>query len=319
MRFLSSLFLVFIFISNSLIAQDRKIYTVQQGETLYGISKTLTVSVAELQSWNNLSDNTLSIGDTLFYYISTTPQTQPLEEQAPSLVAISKPQENIFYIVKSGDNLTVIARRHNMGLAELKKLNNLTSDILRIGQQLSVKKVKDSFAPSVSQFSKESSPQGTFAVYTLGANESMASILSKFEMAEKELQELNPEVNIASLDRGQKITVLLPPSRVFKNPYSNNASLQDLGSVGVDYYKENEFGNSTTSGELYNPNELTAAHSNIALGSILFIENTETSSGVYVRVNDRITGSGLKLSYKAFRILRLENSVNPTVTIYTDS
>ncbi|HET8864440.1 MAG TPA: septal ring lytic transglycosylase RlpA family protein, partial [Gracilimonas sp.] len=71
-------------------------------------------------------------------------------------------------------------------------------------------------------------------------------------------------------------------------------------------------------GELYDPEALTAAHSNIALGSIIFIENVETGNGVYVRINDRITGSGLKLSQRAFSILQLDKATQPAVTIYTE-
>lgn len=318
MKFFTSLLFILFITWASVYAQEKKTYTVQQGETLYSISKTLDVSVAELQSWNDLTDNALSIGDELVYY--TVEQEQEAETAiGESLVSISTPPENIFYTVKSGDNLTVIARAHNMTVQELRALNDLSSDILSIGQQLSVRKMKDSVGPSVSEFSEESSPQGTFVVFTVEQNQTLSDILRKFKMSEKELQELNPEVNLSSITQNQKITVLLPPSKSYSNPYLNSASLQDLGEVGVSSYKTSELGNTTVNGELYNPDELTAAHSNIALGTIIFIENSKTKAGIYVRINDRITDSGLKLSGKAFRILGLNDLSNPTVTIYTES
>ncbi|MEQ9265572.1 MAG: LysM peptidoglycan-binding domain-containing protein [Balneolaceae bacterium] len=315
MKYLTPLFILLFAFSMNLSAQEKKSYTVKEGETLYGISKLLEVSVAELQEWNNIDDSGISIGQELIYYVKEV--EEPPAEPVRSLVNISNPAENTFYIVKSGDNLYTIARFHNMTLEELKTLNELTSDVLRIGQRLSVKKI--SVAPSVSEFSEESSPQGSFAIYTVERGQTLTDILTKFKMTERELQELNPEISVVALDRGQQITVLLPPSRSYDNPYLNNANLQDLGTVGASLYNDSELGNATTNGELYNPEELTAAHSNIALGSIIFIENSETKSGIYVRINDRITDSGLKLSAKAFRILGLENSGNPTVTIYTDS
>lgn len=319
MKLLSSFFGLLFFLSVALLAQEQKKHTVKQGETLYGISKLLNVTVAELQQWNNLTDNIISIGDELIYYDSSGEQQPTTETPAKSLIEISTPPENTYYTVKSGDNLTIIARQHNMTVQELRELNNLTSDLISIGQQLSVRKLVDSVAPSTSEFSEESQPQGTFAVYTVEAGQTSSDILKKFKMTQRELQELNPDVNIAALDRNQKITVLLPPSRSYDNPYENKASLQDLGTVGVSSYQPSELGNTTTNGELYNPDELTAAHSNIALGTIIFIENPETKSGIYVRINDRITESGLKLSAKAFRILGLENLTNPTVSIYTES
>lgn len=303
-------------------AQNQQIHTVSSGETLYSISRALDVTVAELRSWNNLTSDGLAIGQELIYYTEAEMQVEepPVpEDVGESLISVSTPQENEYYTVKSGDNLTTIARAHDMTLSELRELNNISRDLLRIGQQLAVRKVKDSVAPSASEYSDENAPQGSFVIYTVETGENLDDVLAKFEMTESELQQLNPEVNINSLDRNQRITVLLPPSSNFENPYTFSASLQDLGSFVASAYGNNEIGNTTTSGELYNPNQLTAAHSNITIGSILFVENPETGSGIYVRINDRITESGLKLSSTAYRILGLTNSDNPSVTIFTES
>lgn len=303
-------------------AQNQQIHTVSSGETLYSISRALDVTVAELRSWNNLTSDGLAIGQELIYYTEAELQVEepPVpEDVGESLISVSTPQENEYYTVKSGDNLTTIARAHDMTLSELRELNNISRDLLRIGQQLAVRKVKDSVAPSASEYSDENAPQGSFVIYTVETGENLDDVLAKFEMTESELQQLNPEVNINSLDRNQRITVLLPPSSNFENPYTFSASLQDLGSFVASAYGNNEIGNTTTSGELYNPNQLTAAHSNITIGSILFVENPETGSGIYVRINDRITESGLKLSSTAYRILGLTNSDNPSVTIFTES
>lgn len=303
-------------------AQNQQIHTVSSGETLYSISRALDVTVAELRSWNNLTSDGLAIGQELIYYTEAELQVEepPVpEDVGESLISVSTPQENEYYTVKSGDNLTTIARAHDMTLSELRELNNISRDLLRIGQQLAVRKVKDSVAPSASEYSDENAPQGSFVIYTVETGENLDDVLAKFEMTASELQQLNPEVNINSLDRNQRITVLLPPSSNFENPYTFSASLQDLGSFVASAYGNNEIGNTTTSGELYNPNQLTAAHSNITIGSILFVENPETGSGIYVRINDRITESGLKLSSTAYRILGLTNSDNPSVTIFTES
>ncbi len=313
---------LFLFISISIAAQSRQTHVVSSGETLFSISRTLEVTVAELRSWNNLESDALAIGQELVYFIAEEPVLPPApttEEAGETLISISIPQENEYYTVKSGDNLTNIARAHDMTLNELRELNNLSSDLLRIGQRLAVRKVRDSVAPSASEFSDSQAPQGSFVIYTVQENEELDSILAKFEMTNSELQQLNPEINLDALDRNQRITVLLPPSSNFNNPYAVKANLLDLGLFQASAYSTSEIGNSTTSGELYNPSALTAAHSNITIGSILFVENPESGVGIYVRINDRITASGLKLSNSAFRILGLADSANPQVTIYSES
>ena len=100
------------FISNS--------YTVQKGDTLYGIANKLGTTVSELKNTNNLTSDTLSIGQVL---------------KIPN----SNNEENsntITYTVKSGDSLYSIAKNYDVTVDAIKKENNLTSNLLSIGQIL---------------------------------------------------------------------------------------------------------------------------------------------------------------------------------------
>lgn len=312
--------LLFLAGSANLLAQEKASYMVKQGDTLYNISKRLDVTIAELKEWNSLTGNEIELGQELIYYLPKPEikQTEELpDEPSDPLVSRSPASQNTFYTVKSGDTLYRIAQQHNMSLELLRSLNNLMDDNLRVGQKLAVKKT--TVAPSVGRFLEKSSPQGIFSVYKLKSGERLDELLTRFKMTEEEFQYLNPEIQIGNVTAGQEITVLLPPSRKYQNPYLQKADLQDLGQVQVIKYDESAIGETTTIGELYNPQLLTAAHSNIALGSIIFIENTKTGNGVYVRVNDRVTGSGLKLSNKAFEALKLQTTSQPAVTIYTET
>ncbi|HCT54750.1 MAG TPA: hypothetical protein DF712_20080 [Balneola sp.] len=318
-RILKTLFvgLLIVGFSNSVSAQEKKTYIVKQGDTFYSISKALDVTVAELKEWNGISSNVLEIDQELIYYVLTSVQEIPdslTQEDTSSLITSPSASPNTYYLVKSGDSLYKIARENDMTVQELKDLNNLTSNNLRIGQRLAVKSV--SVAPVVSEFSNESSPQGKFALYTLSGSDDLSFVLNKFEMTEKELQALNPQIDVNNLKLAKNITVLLPPSKTFENPYLEKADLQDLGSVPVMIYSDNDRGNTTTNGELYNPEKLTAAHSNISIGSIIFVENPANGKGIYVRINDRITNAGLKLSHSAFRILDLVPNQPQSVSIY---
>ena len=102
-------------------------YTVKAGDTLYGIAKEYGLSVEELKKMNDLKNNNLSINQKLL---------------------VSGTGENIIggdydtYIVKSGDNLYAIARKYGISVDKLKNINNLSSNLLSIGQKLLVPKLQ---------------------------------------------------------------------------------------------------------------------------------------------------------------------------------
>ncbi|MFY7899670.1 MAG: LysM peptidoglycan-binding domain-containing protein [Chitinophagaceae bacterium] len=63
-----------------------KTHTVQQGETLYKLSKQYNISIAQLQQWNNMSDLNVKIGQVLFL----SPNNSGLESQKAT-VETTKP------------------------------------------------------------------------------------------------------------------------------------------------------------------------------------------------------------------------------------
>lgn len=285
-------------------------HTVQRQETLFSISKQYNVSIAEIKNWNNLSSNNLRVGQELTIYPS-----EANNQEQQSLVAEKEAQRNSYYTVKSGDSLYKIAQEHDMTVEELKSLNDLTSNTIRVGQQLTVRS-KPAPPPSVADEDIESSPQGKFMVHTVsGGTKTLQDLLNKFRMDEQEFRALNPSIERDRFESGSEITILAPPTRTYENPYLMSSSMQDLGSTAVSQYSKNERGNPTTNGELHNPNDLTAAHSNISLGSVIYIENNDNNRGVYVRINDRHSGNGLKLSSAAWQTLNFSGNL-PTVTIY---
>ena len=94
-------------------------YTVVPGDTLYSIARRFNTTVDELKFLNNLTNNTLSIGEILTIPGNTL---------------------NATYKVKAGDNLYKIANTFNTTVSALKEVNNLVSDILQIGQELKITK-----------------------------------------------------------------------------------------------------------------------------------------------------------------------------------
>lgn len=98
------------------------LYIVKSGDTLYSIAKRYDTTVNELIKLNNLSSRILSIGQQLRIPINVDTGTT----------------DYILYTVKVGDNLYKIAKNNGVTVQQIKNLNNLTSDLLTIGQQLKI-------------------------------------------------------------------------------------------------------------------------------------------------------------------------------------
>ncbi|HJV32355.1 MAG TPA: LysM peptidoglycan-binding domain-containing protein, partial [Bacillales bacterium] len=94
-------------------------YTVKAGDTLWRIASLNNTTVQNLISYNNLTSSTIHIG-------------QQLNLNAPST------QDTVMYTVKSGDSLSLIARTYNTTVTELKSINQLASDLIRVGQTLKI-------------------------------------------------------------------------------------------------------------------------------------------------------------------------------------
>ncbi|HLR30936.1 MAG TPA: LysM peptidoglycan-binding domain-containing protein [Fodinibius sp.] len=287
-----------------------KTHRVQNDETLFSISKKYHVSIAELKAWNDLKSNRLRIGQTLTVYPSQ-PASTGKEDQS---ISSSKSRQSSYYVVKNNDSLFGIARKHGMSVDDLKRLNNLASNTIRVGQKLTVR--GSSGPPSVAAKAGSAS-QGEFMKYTVrGGSSSISELTKKFRMDEEEFRALNNDIASSTLSNGQEVTVLAPPSKHFKNPYvKNSSSMSDLGSITAAQYQSKLRTEPTTSGELYNPNTLTAAHANIALGSVIFVKNPSSSYGVFVRINDRVSGDDLILSTAAWDALHLSGN-QAQVTIH---
>ena len=84
------------------------------------------IKVNDLIKLNNLNDLTLQINQQL---------------KVPKINNNEPPINNTeIYIVQKGDTLWSISRKFNISVNELKQLNNLTNNLLSIGQQLKIKR-----------------------------------------------------------------------------------------------------------------------------------------------------------------------------------
>lgn len=159
-------------------------YVVKKGDSLWSIARANGLTVDELKSLNNLSSNVLHVGDTLL--ISSADSTG------------NNGNDN-YYVVKSGDTLWSIARKYNLSVNELKALNNLSSNVLNVGQRLIV--------------GKESSND-----YVVRAGDTLWAIARKFNVSVDDIKALN---NLSSNNLSIGMTLKIPPYSNKKNEETN--------------------------------------------------------------------------------------------------
>lgn len=95
-------------------------YTVVKGDTLYSIAKRYNTTVDTIKNLNNLTSNTLSIGQVL------------------KIPTSSSGNNYITYTVVKGDTLYSIAQRYNTTVDAIKNLNNLAMNTISVGQVLKI-------------------------------------------------------------------------------------------------------------------------------------------------------------------------------------
>jgi len=122
------------------------VYIVQRGDYLAKISKKYNVTINSIKRLNNLKDDNIRIGQKLKLpgKLEVGEQKVPEGAFAKDTKTVAKKPYAAYtgatkeYVVKSGDTLGAIAYGNGINIRQLKELNGLTSDTLKIGQKLKV-------------------------------------------------------------------------------------------------------------------------------------------------------------------------------------
>lgn len=242
-------------------------YVVQKGDTLYSIANKLGTTVSELKKENNLTTNTLQIGEVLRI---------PTKE-------IYEGEENV-YIVQKGDTLYSIAAANNTTVDELKKTNNLTSNILSTGQLL---KIPSALLPE--------------STYIVKKGDSLYSIANKYNTTVDELKRIN---NLTSniLSIGQVLK--LPSDKVSDIEKEENTISYTVQKGDSLYSIARKY--STTIDKIKDLNNLTT--NLLSIGQVLLIPTDTNLETTYtVQKGDSLYSIAKKYDTTVDRLKQLNN------------
>ena len=164
-------------------------YKVQRGDTLYSIASQSKMSLSELADLNNLSTNSgLQVGQSIKIPAgSTVPDT---------------------YTVQSGDSLTAIASKYNLGMDYIADLNNMSRTAgLRVGQKLKLTGEVPAVETPKTVEKQTTASNNSTDIHVVKSGETLNSIARKYHLQLNYLAELNNLSRTANVRVGQRLKI----------------------------------------------------------------------------------------------------------------
>jgi len=169
-------------------AVQQTTYTVVSGDALIKIANRYNVTVGELQQWNNLTSTMIYVGQVLKVSAPGQPITVTVPQPAQPTTPPPAQTATGDYIVKSGDCLSKIGVQFGMTVQQLKTLNNLTSDMIYVGQTLKVTGAQTT--PPVVTPPPAVKPPAS-GEYVVKSGDTLGKIAGQYNMTVQNLKSLN--------------------------------------------------------------------------------------------------------------------------------
>lgn len=186
-----------------------KTHKVKSGENISEIAAKYDVSVADVKKWNKLKSNNIMLGANLKIVknekvISTIRKEvkTPLIEKSEAVADSNDNKTEGYYVVQKGDNLSSIARSHNVSVQQIKEWNNLIDTNVKLGSQLII-----SNQPLNDKNDNQVAEAETKNIeHTVGKGEFMGAIARKYNISVNDILEWN-SLSDTNLKQGDKIIV----------------------------------------------------------------------------------------------------------------
>jgi membrane-bound lytic murein transglycosylase D len=169
-------------------------YIVKSGDTLSHIAKRYQQSTAQIKITNRLRNDFLRVGQVL--RIPPTGDVAVLTEY--------KTPPTRAYIVVAGDTLSEIAAKHKVSVSNLKRANNITGNLIKIGQELLIKAPKS--GPKTTPVRKLN--------YQVRNGDSLYLIAKRFDIKIADITSWNKLDKNKYLQPGQRLTLYINPLRI---------------------------------------------------------------------------------------------------------
>ncbi len=308
-----SIALILVFLSNNLSAfntldslrlekkdgQNFIIHKVDKGQTLFGTLRKYGTSLSQFKTANPEADVDIKIGQILripyFKTIKEVAAKQKLDEKA---VSKSKPikGEQVTFIVEDGMTLFKIAKLNKVTVADLKRMNNLESDIIEIGQELIVKEGTVSKEKLAEREAKKAAQNANKVVsekeIIVVQNEKPIEV-AKAEPIKKEENTVKKEDTIAKTIPKKVITIEQPKPKIDTTKPKieiKNEPVEPVAKLDTDGEREikTEIGIAELIAVESKSGKYLALHKSAPMGTLVQVKNETNGASVWVKVIGRL-------------------------------
>ncbi|RIY32485.1 hypothetical protein CKF54_04745 [Psittacicella hinzii] len=204
-------------------------YVVKAGDTLTRIAYNNKLTLSDLLKANEGLDKNkpINIGQKI-----TIPATQMVSDDDDSYESVTKMVDSgDTYTVKKGDNITLIAKRHDLEIADLAAFNNVHPDKIRVGQVLKIPQfvvVKEKVDPASSSSSSSNKSSTTPSKSTSAASSSKSTNSNTSKASNS--KPATPQITTYTVLRGDTLTSI---AKKFNMTIAQVKSLNNLKSNTV--------------------------------------------------------------------------------------
>jgi len=182
---------------------EYKYYRVKSGDTLSEIAQKFNVSIKDIIKANNLrKPYIIRVGQVLRIPIKS--------------YKIKLSDCEIIHKVKPGDTIIKIAKKYHVWVKDIKKLNNLKNDSLKVGQVLCIKKKKHTYTKTKNKKSSSSFVkivEKKIIIHKVKPGENLSLIAKKYNTTVREIIRLNKLKKPYIIRPGQRLKI---PKKIIK-------------------------------------------------------------------------------------------------------
>jgi len=226
-----------------------KYYTVKRGDNLSEIADKYNVTVSDIKKWNKLKASTVARGKSLKIItnesvvqtvkkeskINTTPLQVKNNQQLASTESKTSKEDKAnakidtlstiaaTYVVQKGDNLSSIAKKNNVTVAEIKEWNKLTGTAIQLGMSLQIAKIEEVAKTEIAANTKIENVE-----YIVKKGDNLGNIAKKFGSSVDDLKLWN---NLTDNNIALGASLIVAKSEVAIDSESNSKTFNKKESV----------------------------------------------------------------------------------------